>query len=151
MRGSKQVLVSSKKLSDAALDGLFGGLAGGVAMVLYLILWGWITGQTAGTLLGLFDGGMRSAPLTGALTHLAVSAVYGLAFGLIWRTVRLHVPAWLAGVVYGLALVMIAEGSLLPMFGSRLAEIPTVHFAVAHVIYGAILGVVCEWIAKRAA
>ncbi len=150
MRGREQLLVSRRKVSDAALDGLFGGLAGGIAMALYLIVWGWLAGRTPGSVLGLFDGAMRGAALSGALTHLAVSAVYGLLFGLSSWVLPLYVPAWLGGMVYGLALVTIAEAALLPMSGSPLAEIPPLHFAVAHVIYGAILGLVSERMATAA-
>ncbi len=149
MHGRTQLLAGRRKFSDAALDGIFGGLAGGVAMALYLIAWGLFTGRMPGMVLGMFDGGMRSAPLGGALTHLAVSAVYGLLFGLIRRALHLRVAAWLAGVVYGLVLVTIAEVALPRVSGSPMGQIPTLHFAVAHVVYGAILGLVSERVGAR--
>ena len=144
MRESKQLLVRSRTLLDTILDGLFGGLLGGGAMALYLILWRWVAGRTPGNVLGLFDGSMQRVALTGALAHLAVSAVYGIVFGLIWRIVRLRIPGWVAGIAYGLALLMIAQVALLPVSGSPLAEIPRLHFALAHIVYGAVLGVVSE-------
>ena len=66
---SETVMIHSKQLSDrrrtiadAALDGLFGGLVAGVAMAAYLVIWGLAAGQTPGTLLGMFDPGMRGCP-----------------------------------------------------------------------------------------
>jgi hypothetical protein len=152
---SKRLAYSERKLSDAALDGLFGGLAAGVAMAIYLVLWGLTVGLDPGTVLGMFDPGERHIALTGALTHLAVASVYGILFGLLWwalrRGLRRGVPAWLAGAVYGLALLLIAKAVVLRAAGSPLAEIPMLHFALAHVIYGATLGFLSERIAGRAA
>ena len=151
---SKRLAYNDRKLSDAALDGLFGGLAGGVAMGAYLVIWGLAAGRGPGAVLGLFDPGERSVALNGALTHLAVASVYGILFGLIWwmlrRTLRLGLPTWLAGAVYGLALLLAAMVVVLPSAGSPLAAIPTLHFAVAHVIYGVVLGRLSERIGGRA-
>jgi len=145
---SKRLAYNDRKLSDAALDGLFGGLAAGVAMAVYLVAWSLMTGMGPGAVLGMFDPAMRGAALTGALTHLAVASVYGILFGLIWwvlrRGLRLGLPAWLAGAVYGLALLLVATVVVVPSAGSPLAAIPTLHFAVAHVIYGVVLGRLSE-------
>jgi hypothetical protein len=151
---SKRLAYSERKLSDAALDGLFGGLAAGVAMAIYLVLWGLTVALGPGAVLGMFDPGERGIALTGALTHLAVASVYGILFGLLWwalrRGLRLGMPAWLAGVVYGLLLLLAAKAVVLPAAGSPLAEIPMLHFALAHVIYGAALGLLSERIGARA-
>jgi hypothetical protein len=153
MIGSKRLAYSERKLSDTALDGLFGGLAGGVAMAVYLVVWGLMTGLGAGAVLGMFDPNQRNNAATGALTHLAIAAVYGILFGLIWwmlrRGLRLGVPAWLVGVVYGMLLLLVAKSVMLPSAGSALAEIPLLHFSVAHVIYGAVLGFLSERIGTR--
>jgi hypothetical protein len=45
---SKRLADSGRKISDVALDGLFGGLAGGVAMAAYLAAWGLMTGVGPG-------------------------------------------------------------------------------------------------------
>jgi hypothetical protein len=154
MIGSKRLAYSERKLSDAALDGLFGGLVGGAAMAAYLVAWGLITGLGAGVVLGMFDPRERGVALSGALTHLAVASVYGILFGLIWwalrRGLRLGAPAWLAGAIYGLALLAVAKAVVLPAAGSPLAEIPTLHFAVAHLIHGAVLGFLSERIGAPA-
>jgi hypothetical protein len=153
MIGSKRLAYAERKVSDTVLDGLFGGLAGGVAMAAYLVIWGILTGTGPGAVLGMFDPGERGVALSGALTHLAVASVYGIVFGLIWwvlrRGLRLGLPAWLAGAVYGLALLLVAKAVVLPSAGSPLAEIPTLHFAIAHLIYGAALGAVSEQIGAR--
>jgi len=153
MIGSKRVTYSERKLSDVALDGLFGGLAGGVAMAAYLLVWGLVTESGPGTVLGMFDPRERGVALSGALTHLAVASVYGIVFGLIWwvlrRGLRIGVPAWLVGLVYGLLLLLVAKAVVLPSAGSALAKIPMLHFAVSHVIYGATLGLLSERIGAR--
>jgi len=149
MIDSKRLAYGERKVSDAALDGLFGGLAAGVAMAIYLVVWGLTAGLGSGGVLGMFDPGLRGMALAGALTHLAVASVYGILFGLIWwalrRGLRLGARAWLAGILYGLALLLVAKVVVLPAAESPLAEIPTLHFAVAHVIYGAALG----WLSER--
>jgi hypothetical protein len=151
---SKRLAYSERKLIDTALDGLFGGLAGGVVMGAYLEIWGLLAVRGPGAVLGMFDPSMRGAALAGALTHLAVASVYGILFGLIWwtlrRGLRLGVPAWLAGAIYGLALLAVAQAVVLPSAGSPLAEIPTLHFALAHLVYGVVLGWLSERIGARA-
>ena len=153
MIGIKHLAYSERKLSDAVLDGLFGGLAGGLAMAAYLVAWGLIAETRPGVVLGLFDPSERGTALTGVLTHLAVASVYGIVFGLIWwvlrRGLRLGVPTWLAGAVYGLALLLVAQAAVLPAANSPLAAIPTLHFAIAHIIYGIVLGSISEQIAAR--
>jgi hypothetical protein len=150
---SKRLAYRNWKLSDAALDGLFGGLAGGVAMAVYLEIWGLLAGHGPGAVLGMFDPNRRGAALNGALTHLAVASVYGILFGLIWwalrRGLRVAVPAWLAGALYGLALLAVAQAVVLPSSSSPLAEIPTLHFALAHLAYGVVLGSLSDRLADR--
>jgi hypothetical protein len=155
MINSNRLAYGERKLSDAVLDGLFGGLAGGIAMAIYLVLWGLLAGRGPAAVLGLFDPALRGAAPAGALTHLAVAAVYGILFGLAWwvlgRMLPGANPAWLAGALYGLALLAVAKLVVLPAGGSALAEIPTLHFAVAHLLYGAVLGLLAEHMAGRAA
>jgi len=153
MINSKRLAYNERRMSDTALDGLFGGLAAGVAMAIYLVIWGLTERLGPGAVLGMFDPSERGMALTGALTHLAVASVYGILFGLIWwslgRVLRVGVPAWLTGTVYGLLLLLVAKAVVLPAAGSPLAEIPTLHFAVAHAIYGMVLGYLSERIGGR--
>ncbi len=129
-------------IGDAAVDGLLAGLVAGSGMAGYLVFAGLTAGEGPGQVLGRFAPGAEAAALTGALMHLAVGAVYGMLFALgWWLLVRWRgVPAWLAGLIYGVMLWLIAEAIILPSTGSPLAQIPPVHFALAHGIYGVILG-----------
>jgi hypothetical protein len=154
MIGSRRLVWSERKPSDMALDGLFAGLIGGVAMAAYLLLWGLAAGRAPGALLGMFDPGAHGQALAGALTHLAIAAVYGIVFGLLrWLSRRAAgtVPAWLIGAAYGLSLLIVAQRLVLPARGSPLAEIPALHFAIAHLVYGAVLGWLSERLASGAA
>src|SRR5688572_21548696 len=85
---SKRLLYGERKLSDSALDGLFGGLVAGVAMAVYLVVWDLAAGRGSGAVLGMFDPSERGVALTGALMHLAVASVYGILFGLLWWALR---------------------------------------------------------------
>jgi hypothetical protein len=151
---SKRLAYSERRLSDAVLDGLFGGLAGGIVMAVYLSAWGLVAGSGPEAVLGMFDPSERRMALSGGLTHLAVASVYGIVFGGLWwalrRGLRRSMTAWLTGALYGLALLLIARAVVLPAGGSALAEIPTLHFAIAHIAYGIVLGYVSEQIGARA-
>lgn len=136
-------------IGDAAVDGLFSSVVAGILMAAYLVVVGLLLGEGAGTMLGRFAASGTTSPAVGALSHLAASAVYGIVFALGWRLVprtwRRGLPAWLGGVVYGLLLLLLAWAVILPAFDSPLREIPLLHFAVAHGVYGLALG----WLAGR--
>jgi hypothetical protein len=135
---------------DAAVDGLLAGAAAGVAMAAYLVVAGLLAGEGAASVLARFDPARQGSPLMGAVVHLAVSAVYGLLFGVIYRLIgrgRLAGrPAGIAlGLVYGLALLLVAQGLAAIDAGLALREIPVGQFAIAHLVYGLILG----WLVAR--
>jgi hypothetical protein len=141
-------------LGDAAIDGLLAGAGAGVLMGLYLLATGLAAGVPPLALLAHFDPGLSRSPLTGAVTHLAVSSVYGLAFGLghrllarLWR----RLPGALLGLAYGAVLWLLAiaiTGVQYDPAASRwLSGIAPLHFAVGHLLYGALLG----WLLGRAA
>jgi hypothetical protein len=137
---------------DAAVDGLLAGAAAGVAMAACLVVIGLLAGEGPAVVLARFDpsGARAASPLIGAVMHLAVSAVYGLLFGLIYRLIgrgRLvgRAAGALMGLVYGLALFLLAQGLAATPAGAALREIPTLHFAVAHLVYGLVLG----WLVGR--
>jgi hypothetical protein len=80
--------------------------------------------------------------------HLAVSGTYGLVFALVWfiisRLGGFRPSNWMAGLVgtaYGALLWLLAQTVLLPGTGSALLTIPTWQFALAHLLYGLVLGV----------
>ena len=142
MANSKPLTQQHSTLGDAAVDGLINGVIAGILMTLYLILAGLVTSEGPAQMLARFDPGAEPSPLRGALMHLAVAGVYGVLFGLGRRLVRWRsrLPDWLAGLAYGLGVLLIAEVILLPGANSPLRQIPLLHFAVAHVVYGLTLG-----------
>lgn len=134
-------------IGDAAVDGLSGGVLGGLLMAVYLEAAGLLTGTSLGGMLSRFNPQQDDPLLVALLLHLAVAGVYGILFGILYRwlvLVRkdLLAPraAAVAGAVYGLLLLLLARGVLLPSAGSALMEIPLIHFGAAHLIFGASLG-----------
>jgi hypothetical protein len=134
----------SVSLGEAAADGLLAGAAAGIVMAGYLIVSGLAQGDAVATTLARFGAEGGALPTTGAISHLAVSGVYGLVFGIGRRLIAAllggRVPGWLAGALFGLALYALAVGALLPASGSPLQELPALHLVVAHLLYGATLG-----------
>ena len=150
VRTEKMVSERRRTAGDAAVDGLLAGAAGGVAMAGVLIVSAWLTGEGPVRMLARFAPAGSASPLTGALIHLAVSAVYGLLFGVVYRLVgrgRLagRPSGVVLGLVYGLALILVAQGLSSTAAGSVLREIPALHFAVAHLVFGAVTG----WLIAR--
>jgi len=144
MTGNEVLTSKPTTAGDAAVDGLLSGVAAGIVMAVYLVAVGLVMGEGPGIVLSRFDPGEGASPLTGALMHLAVAGMYGMLFGLGHRLVarrwRHILPGWLTGLAYGLALLLIAEAVILPGTDSPLREIAFVHFALAHMIYGLVLG-----------
>lgn len=136
--------MKAKIASDAAVDGLFAGLMAGVIMLLFLILAGLLIGEAPDDLLMRFATGQDPNPLTGGLIHLAVSGIYGGVFSLLIHALpnRLldHLPGWLAGLLYGGALLLLAMNIILPGLRSPLQELPLGVLAAGHAVYGIILG-----------
>ena len=133
-------LTKSMTMGDAAVDGLLGGLGASIVMALVLVVLGLTGGQAPLSTLIHFDPSGSSA-LTGALMHLAAGGVYGALFGMGWHlAARSNLPGWLAGIIYGLALLALAEGVILPGAHSPLLAIPLWQFAIAHIVYGLTMG-----------
>ena len=152
VRTEKTVDERRQTAGDAAVDGLLAGAAAGMAMAAYLVVIGLVAGEGPAVVLARFDpsGAGAALPLIGAVMHLAVSAVYGLLFGVIYRLIgrgRLagRAAGMLMGLVYGLALLLVAQGLALISAGVPLREISVAHFAIAHFIYGLVLG----WLVAR--
>ncbi|MDQ4074766.1 MAG: DUF1440 domain-containing protein [Chloroflexota bacterium] len=142
MAESKRFQVREMTAGDAAVDGLLGGLGGGIVMGIYLLGVSLLMGESPLVMLARFAADTQG-PTSGALMHLAVSAVYGTLFGLIWSVIGRRwpdKPTVVAGVVYGLLLWLMANTLLLPGSASSLQQIPSPHFAIAHLLYGLTLG-----------
>ncbi len=145
MSDAAERAIREKKGGDTAVDGLIAGILAGLGMAAYLIVSGLLSGISPADMLGLFDPGMVGHWLTGTVAHLAVSGVYGVVFALLFSLmVRIRRPllhfGWLIGLVYGLLLLALARGVLLPMAGSPLLQISTANLLIAHVIFGLMLG-----------
>jgi hypothetical protein len=143
MTERKRPLSQATSAADAAVEGLLSGIAAGILMAASLIGFGLAIGDTPTSLLGHFDPGGQASPLSGGFAHLAVSGVYGIAFGLGWNFVHRRLPAlpaWVGGLIYSLALFGLARTLLLPGISSPLGDIPAVQFALAHTVYGLSLG-----------
>jgi len=140
------VTQTNRTFGDAAVDGLLAGAGAGFVMAAYLWVVGLVQGLPAATVLGRFDPGPAASPLTGALVHLAVSGVYGAIFGLGWRLsgslpLLRRVPVWALGTAYGLLLLGVAWLVILPGTGALVRDVPLPHLALAHLLYGATLGI----------
>lgn len=97
----------------------------------------------------------------GMMIHFATGAIYGVAFALLARALRLSGGiAVIAGMVYGVIVLLFSSFVGLPVAaavfdgGDPIADMPKMvgwtTFSIEHVMYGAILGV--GWIlAKRSA
>lgn len=142
-------------VSDAAVDGLASGLLAGAAMGLFLMAVGLAQGQSSATILGRFAiSGSAANPLEGVLLHLAVSAIYGILYGLLfwlglrrWLSGRPAVWGGLPGAAFGLLIWLAAEFVLIPVSGSQAANFPAWQFALAHLLFGAVLG---WWVLRNA-
>jgi hypothetical protein len=149
MANSNPLVLEQKTIGDRVVDGLLAGLGAGLTMIAYLVIVGLVMGEGPTVVLGRFNPAGSVSPLSGILLHLAVAGVYGALFGLLRRLLGRRwprrLPTWLVGLVYGLALLFIAEGILLPGSNSPLQAVEPLHFTLAHVVYGLVLG----WLAGR--
>lgn len=85
----------------------------------------------------------------GLIVHMMVSAVIGIIFVMIWRTIRGSKGAEvLAGLIYGLILWAVMTFILLPIVGSPMAKVTGGWFFAAHLMFGIVLGLVTPKYAK---
>jgi len=149
MESTKQIS-KPMTIGDAAVEGLIYGIVAGLAMALFITLIEFWSGVAPTTALGYFDAGGNRSPIIGLFTHLAVSGIYGVVFGIVTMGVarmfgaRMNLGVWLAlGILYGALLFGIAEWIVLPRTNSPLMDMPTWGLAVAHFIFGALLAGLC--------
>ncbi|MBI1258370.1 MAG: hypothetical protein GC204_12940 [Chloroflexi bacterium] len=137
-----------KTIGDTAVSGLLNGIVAGAAMAAYLILALGLSGESPIAVLERFGtAGGAESPLMGAVAHLAMSGIYGIVFALLYRWFAPRMSgrsaALVIGVIYGAIMFLVAQFFLLPASGSPLLEIP-LHFGIAHLIYGGILGLLSQ-------
>lgn len=139
------ILRNKNSISYLAVDGLIYGLIGGVAMVIILAAFALLSGETPSTNLELFSVSGLTSPMQGLLSHLAVSAIYGVMFGaLIWpvlaRISSAKIMSITGGLFYAVVLLSLAQTAILPGTDSPLAQLPFWQWAMGHVVYGLVLG-----------
>ena len=143
---------SSSTLGENAVDGLLTGIAAGLAMAVYLACAALILNEGIDIMLGRFAPEPESMLLTGILLHFATSGIYGMVFGVLNRWVERILNnqiTWLFGLVYGFLLWFLAQFVYLPGTGSRLLEIPVIHFLIAHLVFVVVLGSFLHWRVTR--
>jgi uncharacterized BrkB/YihY/UPF0761 family membrane protein len=151
MDNSKSLVRARSSIGDAAVDGLLNGAIAGVVMAIYLLVFGVAAGAGLAATLSALDLGQGTSPVRGALIHLAVAAIYGMVFSLIYRLFERRRPigrggTMLIGVTFSLVLWLIAQIAFAAGTIVALSSLPAVHLAAAHLAYGATLG----WLAGRA-
>ena len=127
-------------ISEMVVEGLFAGLAAGAVMLIYLLASGLLSGETVALVLGRFSIQTPPDPLQGALLHLAVSSIYGMLFGVVMGLLGGRFSTWGLALFYVLAIYLLARWVLLPGAGSYLLDVAPVHLALAHLVYGLVLG-----------
>lgn len=137
--------VQNKGVGDTAVNGLIGGIGAGLVMALVLLIAGFLSEEAPATVFQRLDPINANRWMIGVLTHLAVSAVYGLIFGLILMGLVRVRPSlarfgWLIGLIYGLVLYGIARAVFLSGIDSGLAQFTAVHLFISHAVYGLVLG-----------
>ena len=150
---SNSIQVRSTSVSDAAVDGLLAGVGAGVLMAVFLVLSEWLlAGASPLDIIARFDPSGQPVPLTGLFIHLAISAVYGLAFGIIGQFLGRLLPArgsvWPLiglGALYGSLIFLIARAIFWQAGSSTLLGFSPVNFWLAHEIYGCLMA----WMMSR--
>ncbi len=145
MSNSQPLIRARSSSGDAAVDGVLHGVGAGIVMALYLIVIGMVAGAGLAATLSAFDLGQGTSPVRGALIHLAVSAIYGMLFGLLYRLIGRSRSigqggSLIVGLVYGLLLWLITQIAFAAGISVALSSLPAVHLAVAHGLYGLTLG-----------
>ena len=140
-----QIFENKISLRTLAVDGLFYGLVSGAAMYLCLAAFALLSGESPAAVLEHFSIGELTSPWQGLFGHLAVSGIYGALFGaLIWPVLRRisdrKIVSWLGGLAYAAFLLLLAHFAILPNTNSPLDILSYWQWAVAHGIYGLVLG-----------
>jgi hypothetical protein len=139
--GKSNVQIEERSsIGEMTVEGLFVGIAAGIVMLLYLVVSGLLTGKAASVMISHFSIQAPANPMQGALLHLAVSGTYGLLFGFVCALLGRRFSVRTLALLYTLAIYLLARFVLLPSSGSQLTQVAPVHFALAHLVYGLVLG-----------
>jgi hypothetical protein len=146
VENSKKVLSKERTTGDAAVDGLLSGIVAGLLMIAYLVIAGLLVGEKLSAVFIRFDPSQNGSAMLGLITHLAVSAIYGAIFGVILivilgRWPSLHRFGWIAGLIYGAILLLLAQAIFFQTVDTPVANITLPNLIIAHLIYGSVLGI----------
>jgi hypothetical protein len=141
---------SDLRTEDAVVNGLFSGVLAGLAMILMLALLGSFTQPQIIDLLGLFDPTGNQNSFVGGFAHLAVSAVNGLIFGLLWKLIFLgrRIPLWIGGMLFGGLIFVFSQVLISPGTNTPIFQMPSLLFGVSHLFYGTTLGLGLQLLLK---
>lgn len=131
---------SRKEPGDSAVDGLAGGVLGGILMAAVLLVTGFYLGRPIEEILGSFSFVREAGVISGLVTHLSVSAIYGAVFGLLSAIIPGRINRFAAGAVFGLLLYFAANAVLVPQVNQKLQIFSPTVFSLAHIAYGSVLG-----------
>jgi uncharacterized membrane protein YagU involved in acid resistance len=145
---TKSTIAQKMSSGEVAVGGLFSGLWVGLGMSAFLLVASLLGGDSLIESITHLSLTESEQPWIATLTHLAVSTVYGLVFGLIYAFItqrwRLKPSWWLAvalGSLYGLVLWFLAVNILVPGTAYPLREISASVLVGAHLVYGLTLGI----------
>ncbi len=140
-----QVTVNKSSLGFFAVDGIIYGLVSGIAMFLCLASFTLLAGESLEALSVRFSVNSLTLPWQGLLGHLSASAIYGALFGALLWPVRIRIASrgiitWLAGLIYAVILLLVAQFVVFSAIASPVEAIPTWQWVFAHGVYGLVLG-----------
>jgi len=136
---------------DLAVDGIFTGVEAGIVMAVFVVVVLVGQGYSLADVLSVFTLYGSPSLTSGLLTHLAVSGVYGIFFGLGIYFLNRHrwliktlLAGLLIGLAYGFLLWLAAEFLLFDLTTTLLKEMPPSLMAAAHLVYGLALGLLVQ-------
>lgn len=136
------------------LGGSIAGIGGGLAMIIVAVLLSaamghdvWREPREIAVL--LFGAAAQSgwAPIfVGTIIHFIIAALFGAIFGIISRRL-LGLPSdygaqVLAGLIYGMALWVLAYFIVLPIVNPALLDTYAPSFLIQHLVYGVVTGLI---------
>lgn len=148
-------MVRSTMYDHATLTGRMGRgvLAGTFAGTLFALVTMWFVTSTDGparapflliSTIVLGDSAIDTGEATvliGVLVHAGLSALFGMAFGLVTPRLRTNGTVALAGLVYGLFLYLVNLRLLAPLYFPEFDEYANQPFEVlVHLLYGGVVG-----------
>jgi hypothetical protein len=136
------------------LGGAIAGIGGGLAMIIVAALLSMAIGQDvwrepreiAITFLGAAAQTGWVPIVVGTIVHFIVAALFGAIFGIVSRRL-LRLPSdygaqVLAGLIYGLALWVLAYFIVLPIVNPALLDTYAPSFLIQHLVYGVVTGLI---------